>query len=95
MYSPQIEKHTGNLYRLSKAVGKPMTHVADDLMGFSFKCLKAVYSDLDDKTISTIVQERELRNKEEIAKSSEPEIQEKEEKFFQTNGSSKSYPCRR
>ena len=34
-----------------------MTKVADDLMAFSFKCLKAIYSDLDDDKISTIVQE--------------------------------------
>lgn len=59
MYSPQIEKHTRNLYRLSKVVGKPMTHVADDLMCFSFKCLKAIYSDLDDKQLSDVVREFE------------------------------------
>ena len=55
MYSPRIDRHTPRLYRLSRAVGKPMTQVADDLMSFGFKCLRAIYDDLDDAKIAKIL----------------------------------------
>lgn len=60
MYSPKIDKHTPNLYRLAKAVGKPMTKVADELISYSFNNLKSIYQ-LDDQTITEIVQKNELK----------------------------------
>jgi hypothetical protein len=60
MYSPKIDKHTPNLYRLAKAVGKPMTKVADELISYSFNNLKSIYK-LDDQTITEIIQQNELK----------------------------------
>ena len=60
MYSPKIDKHTPNLYRLSKATGKPMTKVADDLLSFSFKCLGAIYQDLNYEEMAKIIQTERL-----------------------------------
>jgi hypothetical protein len=60
MYSPKIDKHTPNLYRLAKAVGKPMTKVADELISYSFNNLKSIYQ-LDDQTIIEIIQQNELK----------------------------------
>ncbi|MFT7109300.1 MAG: hypothetical protein ACI843_000960 [Psychrobacter glaciei] len=60
MYSPKIDKHTPNLYRLAKAVGKPMTKVADELISYSFNNLKSIYQ-LDDQTITEIIQQNELK----------------------------------
>ncbi len=57
MYSPKIDKHTPNLYRLSKAVGKPMTKVADDLISYGFEQLETIYEQLDQQTIAGIVEE--------------------------------------
>ena len=59
MYSPKIDQHTPALYQLSQLVGKPMTKVADDLMSFGFKYLKAIYADLDDAQISRILSGKE------------------------------------
>ncbi len=59
MYSPKIDQHTPALYRLSRLVGKPMTKVADDLILFGFKHLKAIYVDLDDVQISRILSGKE------------------------------------
>lgn len=53
MHSP---KHTPNLYRLARAVGKPVTQVADDLIAFAFKELGIVRKELDDQEISKIIQ---------------------------------------
>ena len=58
MYSPKIDKHTPNFYRLAKAVGKPMTKVADELISYSFNNLKSIYK-LDDQTITEIIQKNE------------------------------------
>jgi hypothetical protein len=60
MYSPKIDKHTPNLYRLAKAVGKPMTKVADELISYSLNNLKSIYQ-LDDQTITEIIQQNELK----------------------------------
>ena len=59
MYNPNITQHTPALYRLARCVGKPMTKVADDLISFGFKHLKAIYTELDDETISTILGAKE------------------------------------
>ena len=59
MYSPKIDQHTPALYRLSRLIGKPMTKVADDLISFGFKSLKAIYVDLDDAQISRILNAKE------------------------------------
>lgn len=56
MYSPKIDKHTPNLYRLSQEVGKPMTKVADDLISFALKRLDSIYEELDQQKISRIIQ---------------------------------------
>jgi hypothetical protein len=51
MYSPKINKHTQKIYRISRAFGKPMTKVADDLISFGFQHLKSIYVDIDDLVI--------------------------------------------
>ena len=56
MYSPKIDKHTPNIYRLAQTVGKPMTKVADDLISFAFKRLDSIYTELDQQNISGIIQ---------------------------------------
>ena len=56
MYSPKIDKHTPNIYRLAKIVGKPMTKVADDLISFALKRLDSIYEELDQQKISKILQ---------------------------------------
>jgi len=81
MYSPQIKKHTRKLYRLSKVVGKPMTHVADDLMGFSFKCLKAIYTDLEDEQISEIIKQLDEVEEHYVHPKSGSEQREKGESY--------------
>ncbi len=58
MYSPKIDQHTPKLYRLARAIDKPMTKVTDDLISFGFKYLKSIYEDLDDERISEIFQEK-------------------------------------
>jgi len=55
MYSPKIAKHTPKIYRISRAVGKPMTKVADDLISFGYQHLKSIYGDIDDKEIEEIL----------------------------------------
>lgn len=57
MYSPKIDQHTPNLYRLSKAVGKPMTKVADELIAYGFKHLHTIYQ-LNEQEIAKIVQQK-------------------------------------
>jgi len=64
MYSPKIDQHTPALYRLAKAVGKPMTKVADDLILFGFKCLRAIYEDLDERQILKIIQQEDEAEKD-------------------------------
>ena len=59
MYSPKIAQHTPALYHLARSVGKPMTKVADDLISFGFKHLKALYPNLDDEKIATILGAKE------------------------------------
>ena len=59
MYSPKIDQHSPALYRLAKAVGKPMTKVADDLISYGFKCLRVVYADLDERQILKIIQQED------------------------------------
>ena len=59
MYSPKINKHTPNIYRLAQTVGKPMTKVADDLISFALKRLDAIYEELDQQKISKILQNRD------------------------------------
>lgn len=59
MYNPKITQHTPALYRLARFVGKPMTKVADDLISFGLKHLKAIYADLDDEKISSILGAKE------------------------------------
>lgn len=54
MYSPNIAKHTPIIYRISRAVGKPMTKVADDLISFGYLNLKSIYN-IDDKEIKDIL----------------------------------------
>ncbi|MCP4494629.1 MAG: hypothetical protein GY820_46110 [Gammaproteobacteria bacterium] len=61
MYSPKIDKHTPNLYRLAKAVGKPMTKVADELILYGFNNLKSIYQ-LDDQKITEITQQNEQKS---------------------------------
>jgi len=56
MYSPKIDKHTPNLYRLAKVVGKPMTKVADELISYSFKHLQTIYQ-LSEQEITEIIQQ--------------------------------------
>ena len=56
MYSPKIDKHTPNIYRLAQALGKPMTKVADDLISFALVRLDSVYTGLDQQKIYGIVQ---------------------------------------
>ena len=63
MYSPNIDKHTPNLYRLAKAVGKPMTKVADELIAFSLNHLQTIYQ-LNEQEIAEIIQQ----NQKEIKK---------------------------
>jgi hypothetical protein len=55
MYSPKIDKHTPKIYRISRAVGKPMTKVADDLISFGYKHLKSIYENIDDSEIEIIL----------------------------------------
>lgn len=55
MYSPKIEKHTPKIYRISRAVGKPMTKVADDLISFGYQHLKSIYENIDDREIEKIL----------------------------------------
>jgi len=62
MYSPKIDKHTPNLYRLSQEVGKPMTKVTDDLISFAFKHLDSIYKELDRQKISRIIQTTNSKN---------------------------------
>ncbi len=62
MYSPKIDKHTPNLYRLAQEVGKPMTKVADDLISFAFKRLDSIYEELDHQKISRIIQNSNNKN---------------------------------
>lgn len=62
MYSPKIDKHTPNIYRLSREVGKPMTKVADDLISFAFKSLDSIYQELDQQKISRIIQNTNSEN---------------------------------
>jgi hypothetical protein len=42
-YSPRIDQHTRELYRLAHLLGKPMTQVADDLLRHGLKNLETVY----------------------------------------------------
>ena len=63
MYSPKIDKHTPNLYRLAKTVGKPMTKVADELISYSFKHLQTIYQ-LNEQEIAEIIQ----KNQEKASK---------------------------
>ncbi|WP_395373453.1 hypothetical protein [Marinicella sp. W31] len=60
MYSPNIDKHTPNLYRLAKAVGKPMTKVAVELISFSLNHLQTIY-ELNEKDIAEIIQKCEKK----------------------------------
>jgi hypothetical protein len=55
MYSPKIDKHTPKIYRISRAVGKPMTRVADDLISFGYQHLKSIYENIDDVEIEKIM----------------------------------------
>ena len=55
MYSPKISKHSPRLYHLAKAVGKPMTRVADDLLEFGYRHLEQIYDGLSDDQIREIV----------------------------------------
>ncbi|MCU7919702.1 MAG: hypothetical protein KZQ95_15285 [Candidatus Thiodiazotropha sp. (ex Epidulcina cf. delphinae)] len=55
MYSPKITKHTPKIYRISRAVGKPMTKVADDLISFGYQHLKSIYDNIDDGEIDEIL----------------------------------------
>jgi hypothetical protein len=55
MYSPKIDKHTPKIYRISRAVGKPMTKVADDLISFGYQHLKCIYENVDDAEIKKIM----------------------------------------
>ena len=59
MYNPKITQHTPALYRLARCVGKPITKVADDLLSFGFKHLKALYPNLNDEHISMILGAKE------------------------------------
>ena len=56
MYSPKIAQHTPRIYRIARAVGKPMTRVADDLISFGYQHLKTIYGDIDEEQISEIFQ---------------------------------------
>ena len=56
MYSPKIAQHTPRIYRIARAVGKPMTRVADDLSSFGYQHLKTIYRDIEDEQISEILQ---------------------------------------
>ena len=51
MYSPKIDKHTPDIYRLAQAPGKPMTKVADDLISFALNRLDLIYTELDQQKI--------------------------------------------
>lgn len=55
MYSPKIAQHTPKLFRISRAVGKPMTKVADDLISFSYQHLKSIYRNMDEREIEEIL----------------------------------------
>jgi hypothetical protein len=55
MYSPKIAKHPPRIYRISRAVGKPMTKVVDDLISFGYQHLKSIYGDIDDEAIEEIL----------------------------------------
>ena len=66
MYSPKIAKHTPRIYRIARAVGKPMTRVADDLISFGYLHLKSIYGDMDDEEICKILQtenDRKFKNR--------------------------------
>ena len=43
LYSPRIDQHTRQLYRLGQLLGKPMTRVADDLLKHSLAHIEEVY----------------------------------------------------
>ena len=43
LYSPRIDQHTHQLYRLGQLLGKPMTRVADDLLKHSLAHIEDVY----------------------------------------------------
>jgi len=42
-YSPRIDQHSRTLYRLGRALGKPMTKVADDLIKHGLDNIEQVY----------------------------------------------------
>ena len=43
LYSPRIDKHTRQLYRLGQLLGKPMTRVADDLIRHGLENIEQLY----------------------------------------------------
>jgi Fe2+ transport system protein FeoA len=43
LYSPRIDQHTRQLYRLGQLLGKPMTVVADDLLKHGLAHIEEVY----------------------------------------------------
>ena len=43
LYSPRIDQHTRQLYRLGQLLGKPMTRVADDLLKHGLAHIEEVY----------------------------------------------------
>lgn len=63
MYSPKIERFTPCLYRLSKAVDKPMTKVADDLMSYALGRLDTIYENLSEEDIVKITESSYDKNK--------------------------------
>ena len=43
LYSPRIDQHTRQLYRLGQLLGKPMTRVADDLIRHGLENIEQLY----------------------------------------------------
>ena len=43
LYSPRIDQHTRQLYRLAQLLGKPMTRVADDLIRHGLENIEQLY----------------------------------------------------
>ena len=43
LYSPRIDQHTHQLYRLGQLLGKPMTRVADDLIRHGLDHIEQLY----------------------------------------------------
>lgn len=57
MYSPDISQHSPRLYRLGKHYGKPMTHLADQLITFGLSRLDEIFPDKPAPEVATLLPE--------------------------------------